>query len=72
MRRKWGSPIRDLASAHPGRTAVHQLDITDAAGIDDVITQVIERFGRIDVLVNAAGRGHYGAVEETTERELRS
>jgi len=63
---------QDLASAHPGRTAVHQLDITDAAGIDDVITQVIERFGRIDVLVNAAGRGHYGAVEETTERELRS
>ncbi|GAA5139932.1 SDR family NAD(P)-dependent oxidoreductase [Pseudonocardia adelaidensis] len=63
---------RDLTSAHPDRTAFIELDITDSARIDAVVAEVVERYGRIDVLVNAAGRAHYGAVEETTERELRS
>ena len=47
------------------------LDVTDDAQREGAIAQAIERFGRIDVLVNNAGRTQVGAVEETTEHELR-
>jgi NAD(P)-dependent dehydrogenase (short-subunit alcohol dehydrogenase family) len=48
------------------------LDVTDAAQRDQAVTKAIEEFGRIDVLVNNAGRTQVGAVEETTDEELRA
>jgi NAD(P)-dependent dehydrogenase (short-subunit alcohol dehydrogenase family) len=48
------------------------LDVTDAAQREAAVAQAIDRFGRVDVLVNNAGRTQVGAVEETTEDELRS
>jgi NAD(P)-dependent dehydrogenase (short-subunit alcohol dehydrogenase family) len=47
------------------------LDVTDAAQRERAIGEILDRFGRIDVLVNNAGRTQVGAVEETTEEELR-
>jgi NAD(P)-dependent dehydrogenase (short-subunit alcohol dehydrogenase family) len=49
-----------------------RLDVTDAAQREAAIAESIERFGRIDVLVNNAGRTQVGAVEETTDEELRA
>ncbi|WP_225802660.1 oxidoreductase [Streptomyces sp. NK15101] len=63
--------LDDLATAYPGRLVPVALDVTDAAGADATVAAVVARFGRIDVLVNNAGRGLVGAVEETTDRELR-
>jgi NAD(P)-dependent dehydrogenase (short-subunit alcohol dehydrogenase family) len=63
--------LRDLAAAHPGQLDVLPLDVTDAAAIDTTVGDVIARHGRIDVLVNNAGRTHVGAAEETTDAELR-
>jgi NAD(P)-dependent dehydrogenase (short-subunit alcohol dehydrogenase family) len=61
--------LGDLARherVHPLR-----LDVTDAAQGDEAIAEALERFGRIDVLVNNAGRTQVGAVEETSDEELR-
>jgi NAD(P)-dependent dehydrogenase (short-subunit alcohol dehydrogenase family) len=65
------SRLDDLAAAHPGRVHPVALDVTDADRCRAVVDEVARRFGRIDVLVNNAGRTHVGAAEETTDAELR-
>lgn len=62
----------EVVAAYPDRARTMELDVTDPAQITKTVTEVVEQYGRIDVLVNAAGRGHIGAVEETTETELRA
>ncbi|MEU6753758.1 oxidoreductase [Spirillospora sp. NPDC046719] len=63
--------LDDLAGRYPGRVNAVALDVTDHGRIADVVADVLLWHGRIDVLVNNAGRGLVGAVEETTDRELR-
>ncbi len=48
------------------------LDVTVPDQREAAVAETVARFGRIDVLVNNAGRTQVGAVEETTEEELRS
>ncbi|MCA2211045.1 oxidoreductase [Nocardia rosealba] len=64
--------LDDLVAAHPDQLETVALDVTDTDRIDTVIADVVARHGRIDVLVNNAGRTHVGAVEETTDAELRA
>ncbi|MFJ6944937.1 oxidoreductase [Streptomyces wuyuanensis] len=47
------------------------LDVTSAAQAEAAVDAALARFGGIDVLVNNAGRGLVGAVEETSDREAR-
>ncbi|MEU3403330.1 oxidoreductase [Streptomyces sp. NPDC006670] len=63
--------LDDLAAAHPERLVPVAADATDTARAEQVVAEAVDRFGRIDVLVNNAGRGLIGAVEETSEAELR-
>ncbi|WP_089098995.1 oxidoreductase [Streptomyces hyaluromycini] len=63
--------LAELAAAHPGRVDPVRLDVTDTAAIGPAVADLIARHGRIDVLVNNAGRTHVGAFEETTDAELR-
>ncbi|WP_433304098.1 oxidoreductase [Actinoplanes sp. CA-030573] len=64
--------LGDLVAAHPDQLDAVRLDVTDLAACAAVVADVQSRYGRIDVLVNNAGRGQVGAAEETTDAELRS
>jgi 3-oxoacyl-[acyl-carrier protein] reductase len=46
--------VRDLGQAHPGRVLGVPTDLADDAGIAAMTKQVVERYGRIDILVNSA------------------
>jgi len=55
----------------PGRAFGRLLDVTDADAIDALVADVEANVGPIDVLVNNAGYGHEGILEESTLAELR-
>ena len=63
--------LKDLVERFPGTVLALELDVTDREGAFSAVGKAVERFGRIDVVVNNAGYGHFGMVEELTERELR-
>ena len=49
-----------------------QLDITDTASVDAAVADTVERFGRIDVLVNNAGNFYAGYFEEISPAQMRA
>jgi NAD(P)-dependent dehydrogenase (short-subunit alcohol dehydrogenase family) len=66
------SPLDDLAARHPERLLALGLDVTDRAAVFSVVDQVVEHFGRLDIVVNNAGALFTGMVEEFTEAEARA
>jgi NAD(P)-dependent dehydrogenase (short-subunit alcohol dehydrogenase family) len=63
--------LDDLVAAAPDRALALPLDVTDQRQIAAVVAVAQSRFGRVDVLVNNAGYGSVGAVEELDDGELR-
>jgi NAD(P)-dependent dehydrogenase (short-subunit alcohol dehydrogenase family) len=64
--------IQDLAANRDGRALALQLDVTDRSQVEAAVKQAEAKFGSIDVLVNNAGYGYVGALEESDETEVRS
>jgi NAD(P)-dependent dehydrogenase (short-subunit alcohol dehydrogenase family) len=62
--------VEDLARQYPGKALARTLDVTKPAEIEAVARQAVDEFGHIDVLVNNAGFGVSGAIEEMSEEEF--
>jgi len=63
--------IQDIVSGNEENTLALPLDVTNHEQIASAVKQTIEKFGRIDVLVNNAGIGYFSSVEESVEEETR-
>ncbi|MEV7095291.1 oxidoreductase [Amycolatopsis sp. NPDC051045] len=64
--------LAELQERGADRVRTAALDVTDAGQIEAAVKTALEQFGRIDVVVNNAGSGSVGAVEELTMDELRA
>ncbi len=64
--------LQDLVALAPSRVLTVRLDVNRTQDIQPAIDAAVTRFGRIDVLINNAGYGVVGAVEETPEAEWRA
>ncbi|MDX6324622.1 MAG: hypothetical protein QOK15_976 [Nocardioidaceae bacterium] len=66
------STLEDVADQYGDRFLPLRLDVTDRAADFAAVQQAHEHFGRLDVVVNNAGYGHFGLVEELSEDEARA
>lgn len=64
--------VKDFNEQYSGRALAILLDVTDISSIDETIGQLISTAGPIDVLVNNAGIGFVGAIEEASIEELKN
>lgn len=60
-----------LLTTYGDRVLALALDVTDREGCFRTVKASVERFGRLDVVVNNAGYGQFGMVEELSEQEVR-
>jgi len=66
------STLDDLVEKYGDAVLPIQLDVTDHDADVAAVKQAHDHFGRLDVVVNNAGYGHFGMVEELTESEARA
>jgi NAD(P)-dependent dehydrogenase (short-subunit alcohol dehydrogenase family) len=66
------SALDVVVAAYPERALAIALDVTDSGARERAVAAGLERFGRIDVLANIAGRGSLGAAEEFSTEQLRA
>jgi NAD(P)-dependent dehydrogenase (short-subunit alcohol dehydrogenase family) len=64
--------LADLAERYGDQVRTVALDVTDEQAADSAITAAFEAFGRLDVLVNNAGYGNVGPIEDTSLADFRA
>lgn len=61
----------DFERQAPGRAHAVVLDITDFDAVEPTVARIVDQVGPIDVLVNNAGYGHEGTIEESPLEDMR-
>lgn len=64
--------LKDLEQTYGDRLLVLKLDVTDTAAIKEAVEGALKAFSRIDVLVNNAGYGLAGTLEECPMKDIRA
>jgi NAD(P)-dependent dehydrogenase (short-subunit alcohol dehydrogenase family) len=64
--------LDDLVEQYGDALLPIRLDVTDRQADFDAVKQAHDHFGRLDIVVNNAGYGHFGFIEELTEAEARA
>jgi NAD(P)-dependent dehydrogenase (short-subunit alcohol dehydrogenase family) len=65
------SDVDDIVAAYPNSSIAIQLDVTNESEIKSSVAQTMAHYGQIDVLVNNAGIGYFGSIEESEDAEVR-
>ncbi len=63
--------LQDLIEQYPETARAVKLDVTNESDAKNAIAEGVKEFGRIDVLVNNAGYALVGAIEETSDEQVR-
>ena len=63
--------VSDIVAPYPDTSISIALDVTNKHQVEHAVKEAIEKFTRIDVLVNNAGIGYFGAIEESDDDEVR-
>jgi NAD(P)-dependent dehydrogenase (short-subunit alcohol dehydrogenase family) len=63
--------VSDLVSRYGERVLALELDVTDRTAAFATVDRAFAHFGRVDVVVNNAGYGQFGMIEELSEADLR-
>ncbi|MEC3951814.1 SDR family oxidoreductase [Nocardia sp. CDC153] len=66
------STLDEIVAKYPDTFLPIRLDVTDREADFAAVAQAAEHFGRLDVVVNNAGYGQFGMIEELTEQEFRN
>ncbi len=64
--------LKELNNRYGERVLTLALDVNDKAAVDSAVKRAHDFFGRLDIIVNNAGYGQFGAVEELSEQEARA
>ena len=63
--------LQDLIEKYPETARAVKLDVTNLQDVKNAISEAVREFGRIDVLVNNAGYAMVGAIEESSDEQIR-
>jgi NAD(P)-dependent dehydrogenase (short-subunit alcohol dehydrogenase family) len=63
--------LRALIEKYPDTAIAVKLDVTNQEDVKNSVNQTLEKFGRVDVIVNNAGYGLVGAIEEPSDEQIR-
>ncbi|MDH6232442.1 NAD(P)-dependent dehydrogenase (short-subunit alcohol dehydrogenase family) [Mesorhizobium soli] len=63
--------LAELTEKYGKNVAAMKLDVDDKKAVDAAVAEAHKRFGRLDVVINNAGYGQFGTIEEVSEEEAR-